>query len=183
MDEPTRVLFVCTANICRSPYLELRARQLLGADSGVEVSSAGTHGFDGEPVSDTMGAEFARWGTDTSSFRSRAATGDLVDEADLVLTAEADHRARLLEDRPEAFRKIFTLGQFVESARAEPSLRGRSLVAALAAGGVPAIPEHDIEDPYGRGPEHAARAAVIMEAMLQVVVDQLRRVPQDGDAP
>ena len=29
-DEPIRMLFVCTANICRSPYLELRARQLLG---------------------------------------------------------------------------------------------------------------------------------------------------------
>ena len=40
--DPIRVLFVCTANICRSPYLELRARQLLGPDSGVEVSSAGT---------------------------------------------------------------------------------------------------------------------------------------------
>ena len=32
--EPIRVLFVCTANICRSPYLELRARQLLGPDCG-----------------------------------------------------------------------------------------------------------------------------------------------------
>ncbi len=51
---PLRVLFVCTANICRSPYLELRARQLLGPDAGVEVSSAGTHGFDAAPVSDTM---------------------------------------------------------------------------------------------------------------------------------
>ena len=58
------MLFVCTANICRSPYLELRARQLLGPDAGVEVSSAGTHGFDAAPVSDTMEAEFARWGTE-----------------------------------------------------------------------------------------------------------------------
>ena len=115
--DPIRVLFVCTANICRSPYLELRARQLLGPDSGVEVSSAGTSGFDAEPVSDTMEAEFARFDTQTAGFRSRPATGDLVDAADLVLTAEASHRARLLEDRPAAFRKIFTLGQFVASAQ------------------------------------------------------------------
>jgi sulfate adenylyltransferase len=174
-DGPIRVLFVCTANICRSPYLELRARQLLGPDSGVEVSSAGTSGFDAEPVSDTMAAEFAHWDTDTDAFRSRAATPQLVDSADLVLTAEASHRTRLLEDRPAAFRKIFTVGQFVASARAaDPSLRGRDLLQALENRRVPATPEHDIDDPYRRGPEAARRAAVTMEALLEVLVDRLR---------
>ncbi|WP_151085395.1 adenylyl-sulfate kinase [Nocardioides cynanchi] len=174
--DPLRVLFVCTANICRSPYLELRARQLLGPDSGVEVSSAGTHGFDASPVSDTMAAEFARHGTDVEAFRSRAATGELVDAADLVLTAEASHRTRLLEDRPAAFRKIFTLGQFVASAQAaDPSLRGRELIEALANRRVAASPAHDIDDPYRRGPEAARRAAVTMEALLEVAVDRLRR--------
>jgi sulfate adenylyltransferase len=174
-DDPIRVLFVCTANICRSPYLELRARQLLGPGSGVEVSSAGTHGFDASPVSDTMVAEFARRGTDTGGFRSRVATGELVDAADLVLTAEAGHRARLLEDRPAAFRKVYTLGQFVASAQqADPSLHGRDLLEALRRRRVPASPEHDIEDPYRRGPEAARRAAVTMEALLEVVVERLR---------
>jgi sulfate adenylyltransferase len=179
---PIRVLFVCTANICRSPYLELRARQLLGDDPGVEVASAGTRGFDASPVSDTMAAEFTRHGTDTSGFRSRIATGAMIDEADLVLTAEATHRAQLLEDRPAAFRKIFTLGQFVASAQAaDPSLRGRDLVASLSTRRVPASAEHDIDDPYRRGPEEAARAAVTMEALLEVLVDRLRSTPQEGD--
>jgi sulfate adenylyltransferase len=174
-DEPLRVLFVCTANICRSPYLELRARQLLGPDSGVEVSSAGTRGFDASPVSDTMDAEFARWSTRTTDFRSRPTTGALIDEADLVLTAEAAHRTRLLEERPAAFRKVMTLGQFVASARAaDPGLRGRALLAALETRRLPAQPEHDIADPYRRGPEAAAAAAVTMEAMLEVVVERLR---------
>jgi sulfate adenylyltransferase len=177
--EPIRVLFVCTANICRSPYLELRARQLLGPDSGVEVSSAGTRGFDVEPVSDTMGAEFARHGTDSSAFRSRPLTGDLIDHADLVLTAEAEHRTWLLEDRPAAFRKTFTLGQFAASAgAADPALHGRDLIAALESRRVQAAPEHDIADPYRRGPEAAARAAVQMEELLAVVVERLRRPPQ-----
>jgi sulfate adenylyltransferase len=182
-DDPIRVLFVCTANICRSPYLELRARQLLGADSGVEVSSAGTRGFDAEPVSDTMAAEFARWDTDATAFRSRMVTGPLIDEADLVLTAEARHRTRLLEERPAAFRKIFTLGQFAASARAaDPALRGRELIAALSNRRVPASPDHDIDDPYQRGPEEAARAAGVMEDMLEVVVDRLRRIPGTDDS-
>jgi sulfate adenylyltransferase len=183
-DDPIRVLFVCTANICRSPYLELRARQLLGDDAGVEVSSAGTRGFDAEPVSDTMDLEFARFGTDTAAFRSRLVTGALIDEADLVLTAEASHRARLLEERPTAFRKTFTLGQFVASAQAvDPSLRGRDLITALKSRRVPASPDHDIADPYRRGPEEARRAAVTMEAMLEVLVERLRRIPQVGDSP
>jgi sulfate adenylyltransferase len=174
-DAPIRVLFVCTANICRSPYLELRARQLLGPDSGVEVSSAGTHGFDASPVSDTMSAEFARRGTGVDGFRSRSATGEMVDAADLVLTAEAAQRTRLLEDRPAAFEKVFTLGQFVASADAvDPSLRGRALLEVLRGRRVPPLPDHDIEDPYRRGPEAARRAAVTMEAMLDVLVDRLR---------
>jgi sulfate adenylyltransferase len=182
--DPIRVLFVCTANICRSPYLELRARQLLGPDAGVEVSSAGTHGFDAEPASDTMDAEFTRHGTDISSFRSRPATGDLVDAADLVLTAESAHRTRLLEDRPAAFRKIFTLGQFVASARAaDPDLRGRELIAALGSRRVPASADHDIADPYRRGAEAAARAAEQMEDLLAVVVERLRTGPGDTPGP
>jgi sulfate adenylyltransferase len=177
-DRPIRVLFVCTANICRSPYLELRARQLFGPGSGVEVSSAGTRGFDAERVSDTMEAEFTRYGTETSAFRSRLVTGDLIDEADVVLTAEAAHRARLLEERPAAFRKIFTIGQFVASARqADPSLRGRELLAALAVRRVPASADHDIPDPYRRGSEAAARASVTMEALLEVLVERLRDRP------
>ena len=176
---PLRVLFVCTANICRSPYLELRARQLLGPDAGVVVSSAGTHGFDAAPVSDTMEAEFARWGTEVEGFRSRPATGEMVDEADLVLTAEAAHRTRLLEERPGAFRKVFTLGQFVASAEAaDPSLHGRALLRALETRRVPASPDQDIADPYRRGPDEARRAGETMERMLGVVVEKLRAAPR-----
>jgi sulfate adenylyltransferase len=174
-DDPIRLLFVCTANICRSPYLELRARQLLGPDSGVEVSSAGTRGFDDSAVSDTMQAEFARWGTETDAFRSRPATAALLDRADLVLTAEASHRTQLLELQPTAFRKILTVGQFVETARADPSLRGRDLIEALERRRAPATPAHDIADPYRRGPEAARTAALTMEEMLEVVVDRLAR--------
>ena len=147
------------------------------------MSSAGTRGFDAEPVSDTMEAEFARWDTETTGFRSRLVTGALIDEADLVLTAEAAHRTRLLEERPAAFRKIFTLGQFVASARAaEPALRGRELIAALSNRRVPAAPGHDIDDPYRRGPEEARRAAVTMEGMLEVLVDRLRDSPRTDDS-
>ena len=42
------VLFVCTANICRSPFMELLAREL--TPEGAVYSSAGTRGFTDAPM-------------------------------------------------------------------------------------------------------------------------------------
>ncbi|MGA8245486.1 MAG: hypothetical protein WB797_01130, partial [Nocardioides sp.] len=64
---------------------------------------------------------------------------------------------------------------FVASAQAaDPSLHGRDLLAVLESRRVPASPDHDIADPYRRGPEAARRAAVAMESMLAVLVERLR---------
>ncbi len=57
--DPLKVLFVCTANICRSPFMELVARQLAGPDAAVEFSSAGTHGFRDHPMDDVMAGTLA----------------------------------------------------------------------------------------------------------------------------
>ena len=116
MSEPVRVLFVCTANICRSPYMEMLATHL--ADGGLDVSSAGTHGFEGRPMDLEMTRPLLARDVPSDlveQFRSRPLTADLVAEADVVLTAEASHRRFILEEQPGAVRKVFTLGQFVTS--------------------------------------------------------------------
>ena len=59
----------------------------------------------------------------------------------------------------------------------DPALHGRALLDVLASRRVPASPDHDIADPYRRGPEAARRAAVTMEGMLEVVVARLRDRP------
>ena len=151
---PLRVLFVCTANICRSPYLELRARQLLGPDAGVEVSSAGTHGFDASPVSDTMEAEFARWGTEVDGFRSRPATGEMVDEADLVLTAEAATGPGSSRSGPGPSARSSRSGSSWPAPR-RPTRRSTAVRSCTPsrAGACPPSPDQDIADPYRRGPD------------------------------
>ena len=171
MPEPLKVLFVCTANICRSPFLELTARRLSGPGSGVEFSSAGTHGFDSHAMEAAMVATLVE---DTSSdFASRRLTGPILAEADLVLTAEAAHRSFILEEFPQHLRKVFTVGQFAAATQEHPDLSGRELVAAVGARRTAARPEHDIADPYRRGDEAAAAAADTMSRMLGVIVPRL----------
>ena len=172
MSEPLQVLFVCTANISRSPYLELSARLLAGEDSEVVFSSAGTHGFDARSMDEGM-VPLLPEGVSADGHASRRLTADLVRDADLVLTAEAAHRNFILEEFPQHFRKVFTLGQFAATIEDHPGLHGRELVAAAAARRAAARPEHDITDPYRRGRAASEAAADRMARMLDVIVPRL----------
>ncbi|GAA4740272.1 hypothetical protein GCM10023350_25890 [Nocardioides endophyticus] len=174
---PLNVLFVCTANICRSPYMELVARQVAGPDAEITFSSAGTHGFRESAMDTEMAALLDA--VDRESFRSRPLTAALLRDADLVLTAEHTHRQFILDDHPADFRKVFTLGQFAEAARAT-DLRGRDLISYAGEHRGPADPTLDVPDPYRRGPEAAQACATQLQELLRVVVPALadaRRLP------
>lgn len=172
-ERPLKVLFVCTANICRSPFMELTARRLAGSGAALRFSSAGTHGWDAKPMDATM-VEVLAEGVEAGGFRSRAVSRELLEEADLVLTAEAAHRSYLLEDHPGMFRKIFTLGQAAEAiGRLEPGLTPAEVVRRLGSARGNADPALDVPDPYRRGPEAAAAAAEHISRLLGVVLPAL----------
>ena len=170
---PLHVLFVCTANICRSPSLELMARHAL-PDGSVSFASAGTHGFVDEPIDEVVAAALPD-GIDATGFRSRRLTGGMLEEADLVLTAETAHRSFILDDHPGLFRKVFTVGQFAQAvARAPEGLGREALLAHIAAARGTADPALDVPDPYRRGPETAAECVAHLEELLRVVLPALR---------
>ncbi|GAA4820699.1 adenylyl-sulfate kinase [Nocardioides caeni] len=174
---PLRVLFICTANICRSPYMELRARALTGANDRIEFISAGTHGFRAHAVDETMAESLRARGVSTElidSFASQRLTRELIAGADLVLTAEASHREYVLEEVPNAFRKVFTLGQFAESvARVDADLNGRALVTAVGHRRAGASDHHDIRDPFRRGRTAADASADQIDALFDAVLGRL----------
>lgn len=167
--QPLRVLFVCTANICRSPYMEQSARALAG-DAEITFASTGTHGLTGQPMEKAMATTLE---SSNPAFRSQPLSRELVDWADLILTAERTHRTFVTEEHPRALRKVFTLGQFARVAEAAPELRGRELIAAAGERRTPPLPEDDIDDPYRRGKAAAKAAAGKMSSMLALVVPAL----------
>jgi protein-tyrosine-phosphatase len=171
------VLFVCTANICRSPYMELVARHALGPESTIAVCSAGTHGFIDSPMNPVMAARLHD--VDHTEFLSRRLSMDMVDEADLVLTAEGSHRQFILGEHPAAFRKVFSLGQFAEAVRrAETQESGTDLVNAVGSmSGIVQL-SLDVADPYARGPRAAAACAEHIDDLLWAVLPALAGATQ-----
>lgn len=169
---PLRVLFVCTANICRSPHMELTARALAGEGSGLTFASAGTHGFHETPMDAVMAGTLPAGAAE--AFRSRRLDAGVLDEADVVLTAEASHRAQILEEHPHLVRSVFTLGQLYVALERHPDLRGRALLEAVAQRRTPARSADDVDDPYRRGVAAAEAAAGRISAMLSVIVPRLQ---------
>lgn len=169
----TSVLFVCTANVCRSAFAELLTAHL--GDGRFEVSSAGTHGWVDQPVDPPMAAQLERRGVDPSGFRSRRLRPRMIDEADLVLTAAATHRQFVLQERPAAVRRTFTLGQLAAALEEVPVDVPRDRLLAAARRARPtADGSEDVPDPYGRGAEAAATAAAHVEELLARVLPRLR---------
>jgi protein-tyrosine phosphatase len=101
------VLFVCQANLCRSPMAERLARA-----AGVRCASAGTHARPGEPMHPAAARVLTEFGADAADFRSRPVSPRLVDQADLVLTATRQQRAICVMLAPTAVRRVFTMRQF-----------------------------------------------------------------------
>jgi protein-tyrosine phosphatase len=99
-----RVLFVCTGNTCRSPLAAAALVEALGADrERVDVLSAGTAAWEGQPATDASVEIAASEGIDLESHRSRRITPALVREADLVVVMEKAHEGavRALGADPE----------------------------------------------------------------------------------
>ncbi len=168
-----KVLFVCTANICRSPSAEALARAAGSAD--LQFASAGTHARDGAPINPDMVAALPS-GLDTSGFRSRRLTPALLEDADLVVTMEVAHRTFVLDDHPAMFRKVLTLGQLARAVEQAPEgLDRTALLAHLGATRPNADPALDVPDPYRRGAEAASGCVARLEELLHVVLPALSR--------
>lgn len=125
VDDRFEILFVCHANLCRSPLAEGLAGRAFddafgAAGAQVVVGSAGTHAFAGSPMHQGSAQVLAEHGIDAAGFTSRTLSPALLASADLVLTAERHQRAACVTMAPATNRRAFTLRQFIRFVEAVP---------------------------------------------------------------
>jgi len=124
----TRLLFVCSGNITRSPVAAALAEQhalTLAAD--VETRSAGTLGLDGAPANRQMTTAAREIGIDLTGHRSQGLTEELVRWADFVGVMEPLHLEAVRALVPEAGERTRALGAYVGRPRIDDPT-GRWLV-------------------------------------------------------
>ena len=107
-----KLVFVCTGNTCRSPMAEGLLRNLLPADCGWEISSAGICAANGWPASENSVEALSEKGIDISGLTSQTLTPDRIAEADLLVTMTQGHRQAILEVAPKSEGKVFLLKSF-----------------------------------------------------------------------
>lgn len=109
-----KILFVCTANICRSPMAEVILKEKL-KNSGmtdISVSSAGLMDMKGGRAREEALKIIGGLGVDISKYRSRHLSGELIKDADMIIVMEGAHKEKVASDYPEVKDKVFLLSNF-----------------------------------------------------------------------
>ncbi len=140
------ILFVCTANICRSPMAEGVFRSMArraGLDSAFTIDSAGTFdGHAGEPPAPLVIKAAARRGYDIAGLRARQVVPADIARFDYVLAMDRRHLADLRWMAPPAlFERLQLFTKFGPSTGAV-----------------------DVADPYGGSARDYERALDVIEA-------------------
>lgn len=119
--------------------------------------------------------ELRRLGGDPSSFRARDLSEVDLHDADLILTATAEHRSYVLQEAPRALRRTFTLLELahlvteVDEVRRASGHPSQLVDAAGAARGSATLKTYDVMDPYGQVPGvHAKVAETLHEATQRI---------------
>ena len=151
----TRVLFVCTANQCRSPFAEALARRAAGSKP-IAFDSAGVESWR-RGVPDTGLRHAEERGLDLSAHVSRPVLVDQLESYDVILGLSREHARELLALSPGIRSRLFTLKQFARWLELNPRPQGAPVGEWLdraAAGRSPrellgSARADDVDDPLG----------------------------------
>jgi protein-tyrosine-phosphatase len=116
----SKIMFVCTGNVCRSPMATGLLRQRLEAEglgSSHEVVSTGTWALDDLPASPNAVTVMAERGIDISQHIAQTITAEAVAGADLILVMSREHAQVLQNTWPQYGWKVHLLSEMVGQRR------------------------------------------------------------------
>lgn len=118
-----KILFVCTANVCRSPMAQ-ELFNALAEDGGLpfRAESAGTAALEDKPMAENAIAALEEVGIYPGAHRARQVTRDMLGEYELVLTMSPQHTVTLRRLKGSAARGVYTLLEYATGGSAEESI-------------------------------------------------------------
>ncbi len=179
MNKPAarRILFVCTANICRSPTAEHLARARFGEDYWCFRSA----GFmpSGRAPSETLIRALTEVDVDVRRHRSYQLDRASIAAADILLTMEGAHVRQATEIEPGAYPKTVPLREaaaVLEDWHA-PSATVEELLVEIARERDPMSylgDDWDVDDPFGRSLRIYRKTVAEIGDLVDSVLGQLR---------
>jgi len=112
--EIANILFVCTGNICRSPFAQGLFTRIV-AQKGLKdltADSAGLLALPGNSVSYLAQRVAAEHDVDLTEHKAKSVSKDFVDQSDLILVMEKSQEDSLLAAFPEAAGKVLLIRHF-----------------------------------------------------------------------
>jgi len=107
---PRSVLFVCTANVTRSPVAELMFREMAESTGEVwKIASAGIRGARGLPVNQVISFIMSRRGRPIRRHRSQPVNRKLLSQYQWIVVMQEAHRNAILELDGNVDERVFVL--------------------------------------------------------------------------
>jgi len=152
------ILFVCTGNMCRSPFGEyaLKAKLEQGPvapSQPVTVGSAGTMVSDGHPAADDAVKHAVDFGYDLDPHRARQLSEALLEWADMVLVMDRSHEQMIMTFWSHHREKLRYMTEF------DPQGKGK---------------KKDVADPYGGSARGYRKCFTLIDRCVEGLVERLR---------
>lgn len=141
------ILFVCTANTCRSPMAHGLFEKMVNNKEGIySINSAGIFTHSGDKINDMACIQLEKHGINFAGRKSVQVTKEIIDIADIIFSMTSNQRRYLIQSFPDSADKIHLLGDYTN--------RG-----------------DDVIDPYGANLKAYDECADNIEEMLNILID------------